>query len=116
MRAVGSALNSPVGLAAMNGFFFVSAITLGSNVLGKHIRGAADVHGNHVRGAVKQGTGVLGAVYAGVAGLGGAVTALFKVRVSCVASNGKPWLDARGRAAESPRGDGGNAQRTTTRR
>jgi hypothetical protein len=53
-------------------------------VLGNHICGAAekaaDVDGKHVRGAVKQGTGVLGAVYAGVAGLGGAVAALFKVR------------------------------------
>ena len=97
-RAIGAALNSPVGLAAVNGFFLVSALALGSNslgnvlgnVLGNHIRGAADVHGNHVRGAVKQGTGVLGAVYKGVAGLGGAVVARFKVRSSRAASCRQP--------------------------
>jgi hypothetical protein len=63
---------------------------LGSNVLGNHIRGAADVHGYHVRGAVKQGTGALGAVYAGVAGFSGAVMARFKVRASRVTSSRRP--------------------------
>ena len=89
-RAIGAALNSHVGLVAVNGFFLVSGLMLGSSVLGNHIRGAADVHGNHVRGAVKQGTGVLGAVYAGVAGLGGAVVARFKVRSSRAASCRQP--------------------------
>jgi hypothetical protein len=87
-RALGAALNSPAGLVTLQGVFLFTALLTGSNVLGNtlgntlgnHIRGAADVHGKHVRSTVKQGTGVLGTVYAGVEGLRRAVLALFKVR------------------------------------